>query len=318
MFEVTREMLDAAIEEERRNKNEFNDSVNKFILSYMITFAVISMIILFFVPVGFGTKFLLLLGAVVVYVIIGILATLILTAKYVRIMEIADVAKSIIGNKKKKEIAKSDSKTRINWLTAKLSAAKSNKDKIFIINELMPVYATECMDDKVDECFDMIKLLDPQKDLEKVIKLDTLLYYYDYKDDTENYIRTYNDNEDILQQWWAMPLTMKFSLFNRYRSFLFIMGDYQKALEFYNLNLEIHEKAAEIDVDFALPEESKNLYCIDYAMLYCKLGEKEKAAESFRVALERNSNTDKPYIKKHIEKVRGMLNEAGVNYSTAT
>lgn len=307
-------MLEQAIEEERRHRRKMTDSMEKFMLPYMIS-ATILLFVILFLPVGFDKKLLILLGTILVYIFIGMAATLVLTAKYMRMMSIADVAKSLIRNKKEKEIRNSDAKTKIEWFTAKLSKTQNAREKIGAMNELMSVYAGECMEDKVDECFEMIMQFTPKAPIEKVIKFDSVLYYYDYKDDTEKYISAYNENEEILQQCWDMHLLMKFLVFSRYISYLIILGEYQKAFECYNLNLEMHEKAAEIDVAYAMSEESKEFHCLDYAMLYCKLGEKEKSAESFRVALERFENTDKPSLKKHLEKVRKMLDEAGIDYT---
>lgn len=319
MFEITREMLEQALGEERRKREKINENVNKFIPPCLIVFGVLSVIIFFFAPVGvsFGTKLLRWSGMVLMIVIIGIIAFFIYFAKQNK-MGVIDVIKGTFLGKQYSDALKLEFDDKIRWLKSALAKAKTPYEKLNAICFLIQVYAEKCMENEVDEYFNMLSQIIPKKTLDKIMFLDIQLLYYDYKDDTENYLRTYSENDNILKLKWDMTLSEQIGVFNRYMNYVFINRDYQKALELYNLNLEIHEKAAEIDVNFALPEESKNLYCIDYAMLYCKLGEKEKAAESFRVALERNSNTDKPYIKKHIEKVRGMLNEAGVDYSTAT
>ena len=103
-----------------------------------------------------------------------------------------------------------------------------------------------------------------------------------------------------------MKLRVKFKKYGpvRFIGHLDVMRFFQKAI-----------RRAEIDVAYAMSEESKELHCLDYAMLYCKLGENEKSAESFRVALERFESTDKPSLKKHLKKVRRMLDEAGIDYT---
>ena len=307
-------MLEQAVEEERRSKNNLTNNTNKFILPYMISFAVLVFVILF-LPVSFNKKLLILFGTTILYVIIGIFATLVLVSKYSRMMGISEVAANLLFGKKQVEILKSDTKTKIEWFTAKLSKARTDKDRLIALGELVSVYLQESIDDKADEYFKMVLQINPKGKREKLFKLDTILGYYDYKDETEKYISTYNENEDILQQSWDMPIILKFTILSRYITYLIITKEYRKALEYYNLCLEFHEKASQIEATYAMSEENKELHCIDYAMLYCKLGEKEKSAESFRVAMKRFENTDKPFLKKHLEKVRGMLDEAEIDYT---
>lgn len=309
-------MLEKALEEERGKFDKLNKNVTKFLPPCLLIFGVISGFIFFFAPIGvsFGTKLLRWLALIAVLVIVGIIVFLISFARQHK-MTVMDIIKSAVLGKKYTEAMKLGTDDKIKWLKATLSKAKTPYEKLNAVYFLIQVYAESCMDNEADECFKLLSQISPKKKAEKIMYLETQLMYYDYKDDAENYLRTYSKNDDILKLKWDMTLSEQLGVFHSYLNYTMINQEFEKSLELYNLALEIHDKAAQINKVFALTDEAKNLCCLDYAMLYCKLGEKEKSAESFRIALERFESTDKPSLRKHLEKVRRMLDEAEIDYT---
>lgn len=315
MFEVTREMMEQAIDEEKERNQASTKAVTNTAF-VIIAVLGIEILVLFSLLSDIGIKMLAVLPAVIIADLLLFAAVvLLLSAKYTPNFSVKEFWYAFRNQRFNKEYMSADVGRKIEMYEARLASAKNDDVKINAVNALINLYILENLEEKIEEAAEILDGLTPVSLLSRYAKLTALLMYYDYKDDADSYVSAYENGMEILEKSWTSHMFMKISVASHCSAYYMMNKDYRKALDAYNLYLEFSDRASKIDASHALPSESKDVICLDYAMCYCKLGENEKAAESFRVALERFENTDVPSLKKYLEKVRRMLDEAGIDYT---
>ncbi len=313
MFEITKEMMDEAIEEERRLSAASDKSVKAAAAILIIVFGaeIIAFILLLSVDILKGLIF--AVAAAAASFILLFLTIIIMSKKYIKGFEVSAFISAFKNRHFNEYIKTVDKKAQILLYEDRLAKSKTDNERIRNGGTLLELYAVECQDEKADKMFEEISRLVPKRRIAKIAKLDSALYYYDSKDDAEGYCRTYESGGDIISMWWNSSLDLKFELFGKYIVYTIIKKNYEKALELYNYNLEAHERAGEFNALYRINDEVCNAACIDLAMLYLNTGDTEKAEECMREAERRFADGSVPFIQKQMEKVRAMFDGAGIN-----
>ncbi len=313
MFEITKEMMDEAIEEERRLNVAGDKSVKAAAAILIIVFGaeIIAFILLLSVDILKGLIF--AVAAAAASFILLFLTIIIVSKKYIKGFEVSAFISAFKNRNFNEYIKTVDKKSQILLYEDRLAKSKTDDERIRNGGTLLELYAVECQDEKADKMFEEISRLVPKRKIAKMAKLDSVLAYYDSRDDGESYCKAYENSGDIIEMWWNNSLNLKFLLFARYIAYTTIKKNYEKALELYNYNLEAHERAGEFNALYCINDEVRNVACIDLAMLYLNTGDTEKAAECMREAERRFADGSVPLIQKQMEKVRAMFDGAGIN-----
>ncbi|MDE5576088.1 MAG: hypothetical protein K2J11_01700 [Oscillospiraceae bacterium] len=166
--------------------------------------------------------------------------------------------------------------------------------------------------DILDELYEEIANDKPKKILLKFTRLQGLLDYYIFTEDPAGYIRTFEENSDTISKFWDSTFLFRTNIFMCYVQYFEYKNDFQNALEYYDLLVYFNEKAFEIDVSLALPDEAVKAFPLDYSGIFCKLGRLEDAEKYFREAEELLADSNDPRIKDQMETIRKMLDEANI------
>lgn len=313
MLEITRKMMDETIEEERRLNAASDKSVKAVVVILLIVLGaeVVAFIMLLSADILRGLIF--AVAAVAADFILLFLTVIIISKKYIKGFEVG-VFISAFKNRNFNEYIKTvDKKARILLYEERFAKSKTDDERIRNGGTLLELYAVECQDEKTDKMFAEISSLVPKRKIAKIAKLDSMLAYYDSKDDGESYCKAYENSGDIIEMWWNNSLDLKLLLFVRYIAYMTIKKDYKKALELYTYNLEARERAGKFNAECGINDEMRNYACIDLAMLYLNTGDTEKAKECMREAERRFADGSVPLIQKQMKKLRAMFDGAGIN-----
>ena len=314
MFEVTREKLEKAIEEEKECVKRYEKKLTRFIIFFAIL-NLIELMLLISLPIE--KSFLALIAVIAFDLVLLIMCISFFTWQQSGVFSPWLVINSTSEVKFSQKLKTLDDVSKIQLLEQKAKTTKGIL-RTNTLASLIPLYSRMDEPAKLKALADYMMNTKPKRKFERILRMDALLAYYDYMDDAENYTKLFEENlQEITDLWENERINYKNLAIGRLISYLFYTNEYKEAFRLHNLLLEFLDKFAEVMPSFT-PEQinwSRNVNCLDYAMYYCKMGEKEKAAESFRVALERFENTDVPFLKKQLEKVRRMLDEAGIDYT---
>lgn len=310
MLEITKEMMDEAIEEERRLNAASDKSVKAVVVILLIVLGaeVIAFIMLLSANILKGLIF--AVAAAAADFVLLFLTVIIMSKKYIKGFEVGAFISAFKNRNFNEYIKTVDKKAQILFYEDRLAKSKTDDEKIRNGGTLLELYAVECQDEKADKMFEEISRLVPKRKIAKMAKLDSVLAYYDSKDDGESYCKAYENSGDIIEMWWNNSLDLKFVLFGKYITYTTIKKDYKKALELYTYNLEARERAGEFNALYCINDEVRNVACIDLAMLYFNTGDTEKAEECMREAERRFADGSVPLIKKQMEKLRAMFEKA--------
>lgn len=316
MLEITKEMIDEAVESEKTLRKKSEKATVK---AACILFVIL--ILEFFWLVG-------LLN-------VGILKALTAAAFFV----IADIlyfftAVEVIMHMQTKSpypaVISFYNAYRRRRFEARLNAAPTVEEKLRLFEEYPRRYfgaagrlssATEhmnflmkmCVDRNADELYEQIAKAKPKKILLKFTRLEGMFTYFMLKEDAERYICAFEENADTISKNWDYSLFAKSYVMMYFLEYLNFKQDFPKALEYYDMFMYFQEKAAEVDVSLAFPEEALTAVPIGYAILYCRLGSTEEAEKYYREAEEKLADCDMPCIKKQMEKARGLLEKTKIN-----
>lgn len=214
--------------------------------------------------------------------------------------------------------------------TARLNAAPTVEDKIRIYeNNLKKAvfkhrkvsaaieyleFLTQTQADKnsdvSEKLYEIISNSNPKKIILKFTRLQGLFNYYIFNEDSAGYIRTFEENSDTISKFWDFDLPAKANIIIYFIQYFEYKNDFQNAVDYCDLLMYLNEKACGIDVSLALPEEAFKVLSLDYAFFFCKLGRWEEAEKYFLEAEEILADNNIPHVKKQIETVRNMLDEA--------
>ena len=314
MFEVTREKLEKAIEEEKEITRKYEKKLARFIICFGVLGAIELIFLLALPPVD---GFLALIAVVAFDFILLVMSIAFFTWQEIRIFSPWLVINSINETEFSKKLKTLDDVSKIQLLEQRVKTAKGIL-RTNAIASLVPLYTRRDEAEKMKALTDYMISTNPKSKFGKNLRTDIMLSYYDYTDDVENYIKVFEENlHEFTDMWENGKINYKVAAMGRHIIYLIHTNEYNEAFRLHNLMLEFLDKFAAVipSMDAEQINRSREMNCLDYAMYYCKLGEKEKAAESFRVALVRFENTDEPHLKKHLEKIRKMLDEAGIDYT---
>lgn len=317
MAEITSEMIDNIIEAEKEHnkavEKQFDRIISKGFAPLLGIEIIISAALL-----GFSVLKALAAAAisVVLDILLFLIVTEILTAREMKFQAFALV--SIYRKRKLKRFAAlvdaaptTEEKLRLYCENIKKSGNKD--EKLSAISQYINFVNAMCAEQDIDWVYEELIKIRSEKFITKSAKLQDLLLYFIAKGDCDGFIRTFEENQGLIKEMWDYALFSKLDIVVLCCEYFRMKKEYQKQLEYYDILIEFHEKASEIDVKYALTDEMRSEIKIDYAKIYCRLGRYEEAAECLHEAEEKLKNNDKPYIKKGIEEAGKMLEEADTN-----
>lgn len=297
MLEITKAMLDEVIETERKNNAASDRSAQ--IKAYMM---------IALIGVEFAVLFLLSSFAALIFAVIALAVDFVLFLPLVRAFKNHQFDQAVMA---------ADNDTKIFMYEYRLAKAKGG-EKLFFINALIPMYLRINEIDKAEALLKEAEDIVPKKFLQRSAKAVNYLTFYGAVSDGESFIRAYCENEAVIAEMWKNMLTTKIEALKYTAVFLAYSKEYDKAIEYYLNLIELQEKAGEINASCAINEEGKNAYNIDLAILYCKSGNTEKAAEYFREAKDFFADTDRTFIISALDKAEKTLSEAGIDLSNVS
>lgn len=322
MMEIKKEMIDKAIEKEKINRERSEKLTVKAVIVFLVIIFVEIFLLVGFLSVNAG--------------IAGILKTL----KAAAIFIIADIIYYFATVEAVMRIGTAEPPYPAVFsfyyaymrkrFTARLNAAQTVEDKIRLYEDNLKKavfknrkvlaaieyleFLTQTQPDKnsnvSDKLYEIISSSRPKKILLKFTRLQGLFNYYIFNEDSAGYIRTFEENSDTISKFWDFNLSAKSNIIIYFVQYFEFKNDFQNAVDYCDLLMYLNEKACGIDVSLALPEEALKAISLDYAFFFCKLGRWEEAEKYFREAEEMLADNNIPHMKKQIETVRNMLDEA--------
>lgn len=318
MLEITKDMLDQTIEAERKNKAASDKAVQ--ITAHIMIAAIVAEFVALFMFLHNSFLAALIYVAIILAVdfVVFFGVTVLMSYKYISGFTVGKFIHSFKNEKFNQTVMAADINTKIRLYEERLAAAKDG-EKIIPANALITLYINNNdIDEWTEKAGALLKEIEnipPKNFLQRSYKALSYFAFYGVSNDAESYIKAFRENEKVVEEMWNEALPMKVYALKHTAVFLAHIGQYDKAAEYYLNIIEFQEKAGEIDASCGINEEGKKAVGIDLAELYCKSGNKEKAAEYFREAKEFFADTEVPFIRYELERVGKILDEAGICYS---
>lgn len=314
MLEITKAMLDETIETERKNKAASDKAarITAYIMLAAIGAEFVVLFMLLYNSFWAALIYTVIILAVDFVVFFGV--TVLISRKYISGFTVGGFLRAFKNQKFNQTVAAADNDTKIRLYEERLAAAKGG-DRLLSINALMPMYLRINEIDRAEALLKEAEGIAPKNFWQKSAKALNYLVFYGAVNDGESFIKAYRENELVIREMWNNMLILKIEALKYTAVFLAHSGQYDKAIEYYLNIIEFQEKAGEIDASCGINEEGKKVVGIDFAELYCKVGDREKAAEYFREAKEFFADTDVPFLRSELDRVGKILDEAGIDYS---
>lgn len=319
MLEIKKEMIDEAVEKEKKNRTKAEKATVRAALFLLI----IIFLEVFLLAALFSVNITKTLPAAAIFIIADIVFFFAAVEVIMRIDTAEPPYPAVFSfyyaYMRKRFAARldaaptADEKFRLYEENHKKAVVKHRK--ILAAIEYIEFFTKTQADknnDLLDELYEEIANDKPKKILLKFTRLQGLLGYFIFKEDSAGYIRTFEENSDTISKFWDFNFSSKINIIIYFVQYFEFKNDFQNALEYYDLLVYLNEKASEIDVSLALPEETVKTFSLDYAKIFCRLGRWEEAEKYFREAEEMLADNNNPRIKKQMESVRKMLDEANI------
>lgn len=323
MTNITREMLEEAVENEKRDKAKFEKDSNNFTKAFVISFFAVFFVFTVVHAVlktGAFAVVLSLLVFIIIFAAIAVVGIAVLAGSYSRIFSVKKALMAYQNSRFYNQLKFADDKGKILLLNKRIENAKGEK-LILAADGLMPIYAKLNMKSEMEELMEKVTAFVPKNDYRRATKLEIELMYFEVMEDLAGFVHTFDENEDfILRYFWGNPrLAYKLNFLSNYSIYLFCKKEYENALKIYLNFIELSEMARGIDstLDSIADELSSKKY-VDLSKLYFYAGDKEKAAESFEEALRRFENNSDMSIRIELNKLKKLFDEAGVKYNIPT
>lgn len=314
MLEITKDMLDEALKDEKIRTSISNISV-KMAGCFLLAVVAIELIwVLIMINRDIIGAFVFLLIAAAADIVLFFIVIFLMSLKRIKKLPLSFFMYSFKLRKLNKTAQTADNDNKILLYESRLAKDK-DRDRLLYINELILLYIRKNRFDKAEELLRQAKSIVPKNFFQRYAKALSYLVYYDSANDSENYIKAYLENESIIDEMWSSVLLFKISALNFTKTFISYSGDYNKAIEYYLNAAYFQEKAQEINAAYVYSDEGKNAAILDLAALYCKNGDREKSAECFRKAKAFFEDTDVPFFRSELERVGKILDEAGIDHS---
>lgn len=314
MLEITKDMLDEAIKDEKKSTKVSNISA-QLAVCFLLAVAAVEALCAFSIMNRdiIGALIFLLISAAADIVLLFIIIFL-MSLKSIKRIPFELLVYSFKLHKFNKTVQAADDDNKILLYESKLAKNKG-RDRLLYINGLIPLYVRKNRFDKAEELLRQAESIVPKNFMQRCAKATSYFIFYASANDGESYTKAYLENESIIDEMWNDPLSFKISALTYTKIFIACSGDYNKAIEYYLNVAYFQEKAGEINVIYEKSEDEKNAANIDLAELYCKSGDREKSAEYFKKAKEALADTDVPFYRSELERVGKILDEAGIDHS---
>lgn len=323
MINITREMLEEAVENEKRDKAKLEKDSNNFTKAFVISFLAVFLVFAVvhaILKTGVLAVVLSLLVFIIIFAAIGVVGTAVVVGSYSRIFSVKKTLMAYQNSRFYNQLKFADDKGKIVLLNKRIEKAKGEK-LILAADGLMPIYAKQNMKSEMESLMKKVTAFVPKNDFQRATKLEIELLYFEFMEDSAGFIHAYDENEDfILRYYWGHPrLTYKLNFLSNYSTYLFCKKEYENALKIYFNFIELSEMARGIDssLDSIADELSSKKY-VDLSKLYFYAGDHEKASESFEEALRRLENNSDMSVRIELNKLKKLFDEAGVKYNIPT
>lgn len=313
MLEITKEILDNVIEKQKEKKIKSD--------KYTQMTAKITLVVVAAEAIVFGILTANLLRAltfaaiaVIADIVLLFVITILLSFKYIDGFTVGAFFHALKNQKYNSKILSADEKETERLCENRYANAK-NEEKLLASNGVIGICLRMNDFDRAEKIINETAGIEPKNFLQRSIKVLNYFAFYGVRNDKENYIKTYRENEKVINEMWNNTLDAKLEAVRYTAIYLAFAEQYEKAIEYYDYLLDFQNQAAEIYSNLAVTDELLNVRNIDLSELYCKSGDREKSAEYFKKAKEFFADTDIPFIKSELERVGKILDEAGIDYS---
>ncbi|MGN1135938.1 MAG: hypothetical protein ACI4SF_06945 [Oscillospiraceae bacterium] len=317
MIEISHEILEQAVEREKADQQKLEKRM-AFFMKFLFALCMLEILPLIVFIFRFGLKGaawdLLIILADIIILFLGITC---IPSAHFGIFSPIKMLNSFSDTKFYKEVKNSDTERQIQLWEERFESLKDDITRIFSAENLMSLYISMDMSEKADKLFESVTAFKPSNDLQRDSITTIMLSYYDYKNDSDSYVKLFENEKDFLirRKWGSPRVLMKIGFLAQYVSYLEWKKDYAKAIEVYGYYGKLLHMAAETDNIIAEMLDSHQKYgSISYAKLYCQIGDKERAAEFFKEAMTKYDDSAEPSIKKFYAETKQLLDESGVNY----
>lgn len=314
MLEITKDMLDQTIEAERKNKAASDKAVQ--ITAYIMIGAIAAEFAVLFKLLRSSFLSALIYVAIILSVdfVVFFGVTILMSKKYISGFTVGAFFHALKNQKYNSAILAADEKEKERLYGNRYANAKG-EEKLLASNGVIGICLRMNDFDRAEKIINETAGIEPKNFLQRCIKVLNYFAFYGARNDKENYIKTYRENEKVIDEMWNNTLDTKIEAVRYTAIYLACTEQYEKAIEYYDYLFDFQNQAAEIDPKLAVTDELLNALNIDLAELYCNSGNKEKAAECFRKAKEFFADTEIQFIKYELERVGEILDEAGIDYS---
>lgn len=312
MAEITSEMIDSIIEDEKKRKIMIEKKVRSYIYMLVPFLVIEAVLIIAFLFISIPKALLAIAGSIIADILYFIIMIEIFTAQEMK-MQSSAVVSLYKASKRNRFAAIIDAaptaEEKLRLYCENIKNTRNKNDKLSAVEEYLYFLNTMCIDEDINWIYEELTKIHSKKFITETGKLHGLLLYFSVKNDNEGFIRTLEENQDLIRRMWDRALFIKLDILVWCCEYYGIKEDYLKQLEYYDVMVEFRNKASEIDVQYVLTDEMLGEIKIDYARIYCRLGKYEEAEKCLREAEEKLANANIPYIKKFMDETRKMLEE---------
>ena len=224
MFEVTREKLEKAIEEEKEITRKYEKKLARFIICFGVLGAIELIFLLALPPVD---GFLALIAVVAFDFILLVMSIAFFTWQEIGIFSPWLVINSINETEFSKKLKTLDDVSKIQLLEQRVKTAKGIL-RTNAIASLVPLYTRRDEAEKMKALTDYMISTNPKSKFGKNLRTDIMLSYYDYTDDVENYIKVFEENlHEFTDMWENGKINYKVAAMGRQIIYLIHTNEYK-------------------------------------------------------------------------------------------
>ena len=313
MLEITKEILDNVIETQKEKKIK-SDKYTQLTAKITLVAAAAEFIVFCILSANLLRAVVFAAIAIIADIVFLFAVTILLSFKYIDGFTVGAFFRALKNQKYNSEILAADAKSRERLCENRYANAKG-EEKLLASSGVISICLRMNDFDRTEKIINETAGIEPKNFLQRYIKVLNYFTFYGARNDKENYIKTYCENEKVIDEMWNNTLDAKLEAVLHTAIYFVFTEQYEKAIEYYDYMIDFQNQAAEIDSNLAVTDELLNIRNNDLAELYCKIGNMEKAAEYFKNAKEFFADTDVPFFRSELERVGKILDEAGIDYS---
>lgn len=315
MFEITRDMVEQVIEDEKKKRAAVSSKMKGWGIKF-IAFAFLQAVVLACVLINnYWTAFKLAL-AIIAFDLIFIYFLLdYFMRKYDKTGHTLFymLYRSRKIRKFSSEIKSAENlKEKCRLYEEYIEKENIKSDKALFISEYQSFCIGMGIEDKTDKFHSFMEKYSPKNITGKVIRFQYLSSSLSYAGKHCENLRFYEENTALLKEIWENGIiTVKMVPLLVLADFCENKGDDDGILQNYGLIELLYDEAEKIDVSLAMPEKTRRAIELTCVCAYCRKGDTGKSAELYSKFYKKNGDIT-PEESKKLRDVRIKLEKSGV------